>query len=329
MKNNDSNISDELLSKFLEGKTNEQENDVITEKLSKSDLEIIDIINMYSASEIKKEPKLSDISEIEKNYSFVENILRQKIKNKKPENKKQKRIILYSSFVVAACIAIFLISYFTFPIFNNDKNNFADNKNKKDSVNNRFSNDSLENSQQLLKDNGNLANDKQNKKRFEEENSNIIDTNKNIEKNNLANIEDSLEISTPEINSQGNYGARTFAPKLRLNTPTKYREPISFTSPEEEYCFEWETNADKVVIIITDIFQNKISSSTKTNSTPGQMTKQTHCLKAEDCLKNLEVVDKYDGVEIKGTKIIYGIKSFYQDGKVEFEQESLLLKKKY
>jgi len=225
-------ISDHLLAKFLDGKTDTFETERVLEYLNKEKEHLEDFMNIRSAIQIDTDPPIEiDLSE---RLDFVKQQIESSNSGKKTI---KKRFYLISS-IAAAAMVIGVISLIFF-IDTNKDTYFAENqKNYKDNTPIHQDNVSEQVISTNLNDKELVSNEMQNKNRPV-----IIPT----------EIEQEEETEIPIQIQQYNTAAKIIEGNLfEVVKPAKTPYIILCKNLNKTFDFQWKTNAEKIEVVLKD-----------------------------------------------------------------------------
>jgi len=231
------NISDHLLVKFFEGKTNAFETDAVLSYLNEDKENLEDFMNIHSALQIESDyPTEIDINErlgiVKQHLEIGQNI------SLRPAN---KRFYLITSFAAAAMIAgVVCLLVFLNP---EKTNNFiAQGDTDKDSMQN-ITSDTINEPLPLI----------QNISKNDLADNELQNTNVPLRKNNSDATIPEEEEQELQIQIQHQNMARKIEANLfEMVKPAKTPYIVSCKNLEKTFDFKWNTNAEKIDIVLKD-----------------------------------------------------------------------------
>jgi len=271
-------ISDHLLAKFLDGKTDAQETEQVLSYLNESEENLEEFLNIRSAILIDTEPP------IEINLSECLNVVEQHINTGRTNKKSfQKRFYTITSFAAAAMVAgiVFLI---TFYFSNNDKNFTAQDEIIKEEIQNVYQDsiNELPKPESKFNDNKYLANNE------------LQETNKPA-----SQIEEEEETEIQILHR--NTALKTEGNLFEMVKPYKTPYIVGVKNLDKYFDFKWKTNAKKIEVTLKDKNGNILES--------GEVLDSVFQIKYLDYYKYLEIYWELkatfqDGTEEKNTGVL-------------------------
>ena len=241
-------ISDHLLAKFLDGKTDVSETELVLAWLNENNENLEDFMNIRSAITTESEYPL------EIDFDERLNSVKQHIESS--NNRKtifKKKLYLITSFAAAAMIAgvVFLLVS-----INSENNNITAQGEDVEHIIDVNSDTINEEILVILK---NFKNEL-----AENEHQNIPQNKIEIETPSLDNEEETIELPV-QIQHQ-NMAYKTEANLFEMVKPTKTPYIVLCKNLDKTFDFKWKTNAEKVVISLKDkngvtIFTNEVSQA--------------------------------------------------------------------
>ncbi|MCL2167822.1 MAG: hypothetical protein FWH59_01705 [Lentimicrobiaceae bacterium] len=271
-------ISDHLLAKFLDGKTDARETEQVLSYLNENNENLEDFMNIRSAILIDTEPPI----EIDLNESL--DIVKQHINTGKTNKKSfQKRIYFITSFAAAAMVAgiVFLIAFY---FSNNDKKFTAQDEIIKEEIQNVYQDSisELPKPENRFIDNKELANNE------------LQGRNKLV-----SQIEEEEETEIQILHK--NTALKTEINLFEMVKPYKTPYIVEVKNLEKYFDFKWKTNAEKIEVTLKDKKGNILESK--------EVLDSVYQIKYLDYYKYLEIYWEMkatfqDGTEEKSTGVL-------------------------
>ena len=228
MNKNTIDISEHLLTKFLDGKTDAPETEQVLAYLNENNENLEDFMNIRSAILMDTECPI-EIDLIE-----CLNVVKQHTNSYQAnKNTFQKRFYIITSFAAAAMVAgiVFLI---TFYFSNNDKQLTAQDEIIKDEVQNVYidSINELPYPEYRISDNKDLASNEPRKNKETEVIEEELETQVQIQERNTA--------------------AKIVGNQFEMVKPSKTPYIVAIKNLNKTFNFQWNTNAEKVEVVLKD-----------------------------------------------------------------------------